>query len=232
MTSCPGWEGEREMMRDLPPARKTRASLTSRANRGFTLIEVAFVLVIIGLLLGLGAQLLPMLVKQNKLKEDRQLVQEAKTALIGYALATGRLPYAGAGTNGLETTNRLNGYLPWSTIGFKSMDAYQTPLFYAVDFHLTASGSVTRTVIGPLIQTPPVQSDNLYSDNGYVRVAFIVISAGVNRRVDPPNDKNGNGIVDSNDGNTFAAPSAPMTSSYDDILDSESMSLLNGIAPQ
>ena len=62
-------------------------SLSSR--RGFTLVEIAFVLVLVGILVGFGVQMLPMLVKQNKLKEDRAFVKQTRTAIIGYALATG-----------------------------------------------------------------------------------------------------------------------------------------------
>ncbi len=213
------------MNQDLASKRNIVFPAQSSSRKGFTLIELAFVLVIVGLLLGLGAQLIPMLVTQNKLSDDRTRVKEAKTALIGYALATGRLPFASLSTNGLETPNQYNGYLPWSTIGITGVDAFQTTLFYAVDFNLTTAGSVTQTVIGKLISdTPPLPpNQKLYSDLGAVRVAFVVISAGQNRILNnPPNNINGN---------TFAAPSAPVTSNYDDILESESLSLLNGIAP-
>ena len=82
------------MNQDLASKRNIVFPAQSSSRKGFTLIELAFVLVIVGLLLGLGAQLIPMLVTQNKLSDDRTRVKEAKTALIGYALATGRLPFA------------------------------------------------------------------------------------------------------------------------------------------
>jgi type II secretory pathway pseudopilin PulG len=195
---------------------------------------MAFVLVIVGILAGFGAQMLPMLVKQNKLKDDRALVKEAKNAIIGYAVATGSLPYASDSTNGLPTAGRLNGYLPWSTLGISSKDAYQTTLFYAVDKNLIPAGSVTKAVLNPLIATPPPVVDNLYTDfpaPGAIRVAFVVISAGENRRVDSRNDKNGNGILDTNDGNLFESASALITSNYDDILEAESMTALAFLAP-
>jgi prepilin-type N-terminal cleavage/methylation domain-containing protein len=204
------------------------------SRKGFTLIEIAFVLVLIGILAGFGAQMLPMLVKQNKLKDDRALVKEAKNAIIGYALATGRLPYASISTNGLPTAGRLNGYLPWSTLGISSKDAYQTTLFYAVDLHLTTAGSVTKAVLNPLIATPPPAGQNLYTDfpaPGAIRVAFVVISAGENRRVDSRNDKNGNGILDTNDSNLFESPSTLITSNYDDIVEAESLTSLAFLAP-
>ncbi len=218
----------------MPAHACLRRRLLSR--KGFTLLEMAVVLVVLGLLVGLGAQMLPMLVKQNRLTEDRALVKEAKNAIIGYALATGRLPYASADANGLPTTGRLNGYLPWSTLGIRSKDAYQTTLSYAVDVHLTVAGSVTKAVLNPLIATPPPSNQSLYTDfPGSVRVAFVVISAGANRRIDPRNDKNGNsaagGSIDTGDGNVFESPSTTISSNYDDVLEAESMTSLAFLAP-
>jgi prepilin-type N-terminal cleavage/methylation domain-containing protein len=204
------------------------------SRKGFTLIEIAFVLVLIGILAGFGAQMIPMLVKQSKLKDDRAMVKEAKNAIIGYAVATGRLPYASLSTNGIPTAGRLNGYLPWSTLGINSKDVYQKTLFYAVDKNLIPAGSVTKAVLNPLIATPPLPVDNLYTDfpaPGAIRVAFVVISSGENRRVDSRNDKNGNGIIDPSDGNLFESSSTPITSTYDDILEAESMTHLAFLAP-
>ena len=209
------------------------------SRKGFTLIEIAFVLVLIGILVGFGAQMLPMLVKQNRLKEDRELVKEAKNAIIGYAVATGSLPYASDDTNGKPSLiGSLNGYLPWATLGIRSKDAYQTTLSYAVDGHLTVAGSVTKVVLNPLIATPPPPSQNLYTDftvpTGSVRVAFVVISAGENRRIDTRNDKNGDGYIghiEINDGNVFESPSMLITSNYDDIVEAESLTSLAFLAP-
>jgi prepilin-type N-terminal cleavage/methylation domain-containing protein len=205
------------------------------SRKGFTLIEIAFVLVLIGILVGFGAQMLPMLVKQNRLKEDRELVKEAKNAIIAYAVATGNLPYASNNANGLPTPGLLNGRLPWSTLGIRSKDAYQTTLSYAVDMHLVAAGSITKAVLNPLIATPPPANQNLYTDfPGSVRVAFVVISAGENRKIDVRNDKNGNGTIgyiDAGDGNVFESPSTIITSTYDDIVEAESLTSLAFLAP-
>jgi prepilin-type N-terminal cleavage/methylation domain-containing protein len=205
------------------------------SQKGFTLIEMAFVLVIIGILVGFGAQMIPMLVKQGKLKDDRELVKEAKNAIIAYAVATGSLPYASNNANGLPTAGLLNGRLPWSTLGIRSKDAYQSTLSYAVDFHLTPAGSVTKAVLNPLIATPPPAAQNLYTDfPGSVRVAFVVISPGENRRIDIRNDKNGTGAIgyiDAGDGNVFESPSTLINSNYDDIVEAESLTSLAFLAP-
>jgi len=206
-------------------------------RRGFTLIEVSIALVILGLLVGLGAQLLPMLVKQKKLSDSRMLVKEAKTAIIGYVMATGRLPYASATTNGTVTTGRLSGYLPWATLGMAGRDPYNTTLFYAVESHLvnTTSTAQFKQRLALLISGATTADlfcvDTSVTPNATVPVAFVVISAGENMRADSPNDDNNNRRVDVNDDNRFAAPSRPITSTYDDVLESAGLPYLNGLIP-
>lgn len=209
----------------------TSAIARPSLRSGFTLIELAFVLVIIGLLLGLGAELLPMLVKQSKLKEDRLLVKETKTAIIGYALATGRLPYASTTINGSETTGILNGYLPWATLGIAGKDVYLTTLSYAVDSYLTSTTSVAqfKARLGELING--THAPDLFCDSGNLRVAFVVISGGENMRSDAPNDDNGDGIITMIDNNQFASPSATPTATYNDILETASLTYLYGLFP-
>ena len=65
-----------------------------KARRGFTLIELAIVLVILGLLLGMGVGLVGMLTKRIKIREAREKIREAREvvnaaidALIGHAMS-------------------------------------------------------------------------------------------------------------------------------------------------
>ncbi len=54
---------------------------------GFTLVELAIVLVIVGLLIGMGAGLLGPLTKRAKLIETRNTVKEVYETINGYAAA-------------------------------------------------------------------------------------------------------------------------------------------------
>jgi len=81
-------------------------------NRGLTLIEMAIVLVIIGLLVSVGAALIGPLTKRAKLTETREIVKNAYESILGFAISNKRLP------------NQL------SDLGIKSTDAYLNNLIY------------------------------------------------------------------------------------------------------
>lgn len=110
---------------------------------GFTLVEMAVVLVILGLML--GGLLLPLTAQmdQRNLGEARLQIREIEEALIGYALATGRLPCsadpaiatgdAGAGEERDCSVVGMNaGVLPWVTLGLKETDPWGRRFSYRV----------------------------------------------------------------------------------------------------
>ena len=63
-----------------------------RPRAGFTLVEMAVVLVIVGLML--GGMLIPITAQmdQRNYSETRQRMNDIREALIGYGLAHGHLP--------------------------------------------------------------------------------------------------------------------------------------------
>jgi prepilin-type N-terminal cleavage/methylation domain-containing protein len=195
-------------------------------SKGFSLIEMAFVLIIAGIIISMGVQLLPMLVRQHKFTDASNRVQEAKTALIGYALANGRLPRACSGTGGTETANRYRGYLPYAVLGMKGTDPYNepNPVYYAVDQNLTTTTSTAqfKTRLTDIISTSTLPNPQLHC-NGSLDAAFLVFSAGPNRAVNAPNSTTGTA--------NFETPGAPPTSTYDDILDAVSLTYLLGRLP-
>ncbi len=66
--------------------------LYNHKQKGLTLVEVAIVLVILGLMIGLGASLIGPLTKRAKLQETRDIVKAAKEAVLGYVVKHKRLP--------------------------------------------------------------------------------------------------------------------------------------------
>lgn len=104
--------------------------LTRKTHCGFTLVEMAMVLLIIGLLLGGLAPTLSAQMEAQRVSETRKQLEEIQQALVGYAVAYGRLPCpASASSNGEESptgggncTNFYDGYVPAATLGITSVN--------------------------------------------------------------------------------------------------------------
>lgn len=124
---------------------------------GFTLVEMAIVLVILGFVL--GALLLPLQVQREQvfLSQTEVTLQSAKRALIGFAQSRGRLPCpATLVSNGMEQplgggacTQRV-GFLPAATLGIQptdvqgfALDGWNNRIIYAVTQSNTAGGAAT-----------------------------------------------------------------------------------------
>jgi len=120
------------------------------SERGFTLIEMAIVLVIVGLLLGGLLMPLSAQMDQQRISVTQKALDEIKEALIGYAInqTPPHLPCpdktggGGAGTanDGLEdftiatgacVTNEGN--IPWATLGVTDVDGWGNRIHYRVD---------------------------------------------------------------------------------------------------
>lgn len=105
-------------------------------SHGFTLVEMAVVLVIVGLML--GGLLIPLSaqIDQQRLNETRKSLAEIQEALIGFAIMHGRFPcpttqidpaVAGYGEeDAVCTAPAAEGYLPWKTLGLREIDSWGT----------------------------------------------------------------------------------------------------------
>jgi len=65
-----------------------------RGEEGFTLVELAIVLVIIGMLIGVGAGMMGPLVKAAKYNETKETVNAAVSSMIGFGTSNNRIPTA------------------------------------------------------------------------------------------------------------------------------------------
>lgn len=113
---------------------------------GFTLVEMAVVLVIVGLLLGGIMTPLSAQMDQRRISETQKALEEINQALIGFAIVNGRLPCpapaatpTGAAGAGLEPAPPLAdgcannaGVLPWATLGVNETDAWGRRYTYKV----------------------------------------------------------------------------------------------------
>jgi prepilin-type N-terminal cleavage/methylation domain-containing protein len=130
--------------------RRSRAAAHAIARKrtdGFTLAELAVVLVIVALLV--GSLLVPLSAQMDlrNAADTRRALAEIREALLGYAAVNGRLPcpapatiasgVAGAGLEGGWTAlgcpnQNQAGVVPWATLGVPETDAWGRRYSYRV----------------------------------------------------------------------------------------------------
>ncbi len=126
-----------------------------RAAAGFTLIELAVVLVLVGLLIVIAAMTIPRLTERQRLDTTRdRTLDDVAQALVEFAAANGRLPCADTSVpaNGLEGSGAVSscgvapadrvGRVPYRALGFSDpvLDEAHLPVRYAV-YRGSAAGS-------------------------------------------------------------------------------------------
>ncbi len=119
------------------------AGATDRES-GFSLVELAVVLAILGLLLGALLKPLRGQVETQQYQEAERALADVRDAVIGFALANGRLPcpadatvVSGAAGAGVEartgtTCSSANGVVPWTTLGLPELDPWGRRYTYRV----------------------------------------------------------------------------------------------------
>jgi prepilin-type N-terminal cleavage/methylation domain-containing protein len=153
---------------------KDKTPTVAARSGGFTLTELAVVLVIVGLLLGGLISTYSIQIELGKISDTRKTLETARDALIGFAAANGRLPCpATAASNGVEvgTAGVVGvggvcqvgtvagggqpglGFVPAATLALTPVDkngylvdSWSSPIRYAV----TTSGSSEFTTQGQL----------------------------------------------------------------------------------
>ncbi len=135
-------------------------------KKGFTLIELAIVLVLVGLLLGLGTSLVGILIKQVKRRETQERLDAAVESVIGYA--------------------QTHKYLPDNATFFSVVrtprDTYGKPFIYIYYSALAGSGGYCGKKESPI--TIRICHDNGCSSYEEIKnVAFLVLSSGENYNI-------------------------------------------------
>jgi prepilin-type N-terminal cleavage/methylation domain-containing protein len=165
-------------------------------QRGFSLIELAIVLVIITILIGGLAVPLSAQIQARRIGETKQAMQEAREALFGYAMThpasivpTSRyLPCPDIDGDGHEDRvsdsqcSGYQGFFPWADLGAAPQDAWGNRLGYAVVVQFInrtkgfSASSPTSTEFTPLrICTTHTCSADVATD-----VVFVLVSYGPN----------------------------------------------------
>lgn len=151
------------------------------------MIEIAIVMVIIGLLAGGGISLMGMLTQRKARNETIDYLKQAEAALISFAVINGRLPWADTSGNGNENSGASSGNMPYQTLKLIPTDPNKRVLKYAVNGNLgtdrTTSCNALRSGLlgGPAV----VDADGAATS---FQTAAILISAG-------PADADGDGNV-------------------------------------
>jgi len=120
------------------------------SHNGFTLIEMSIVLVIVALLVGGLLAPLSTQKEQERRRENVAHMEQAREALIGFAIVKGRLPCPDTDVpiDGVENTcpagntdlDPNSGTLPWVTLGLDTgLDPWGFPIGYAVNGAFTST---------------------------------------------------------------------------------------------
>lgn len=181
-------------------------------QRGFTLIELAIVLVILTILIGGLAVPLSAQIQARRVAETRQTLEEAREAILGYAMThpadvTGKrhLPCPDTDTPpdgkenrdaGSKTCAQTYGLLPWVDLGTAPHDAWGNRLRYAVNWQYAngASGFSAGSVLNDPLDI--CNSHTCASPDVAANVVFVLVSHG-------PNGWGGRNV----NGSALAAPS-------------------------
>jgi len=128
---------------------RTMKFASHRKSSGFSLVEMAIVLAIVGLLLGGLLPTISSQIEQQRRNETRKLMDEIKDALIGYTIINGKLPCPATVTYGEADGTCANpssdNYLPWKTLGVPETDAWGGKWLYRVEPAFASSVPFTLT---------------------------------------------------------------------------------------
>ena len=151
--------------------------LPSLNKHGFTLIEIAIVMVIIGLLAGGGVSIMGMLTQRKARNETIDYLKETKEALISYANINGKLPWADTDGDGNQNNNATSGTLPYLDLMVRPSDPYKRVLRYGINSNLGTDRPTTCNALKAGFSSGPRVVDGDGAATSFY-IAAILISSG------------------------------------------------------
>ena len=224
---------------------QSKGSNSSQA--GFTLIEMAIVVVIAGIVISIIATVLPSLISSAKIKKAEAILEKVDYAVQGYIAANGRCPCPDTDGDGLEnriaganppaddTCSAYVGRIPYATLGISSgLDAWQNPIRYGVyeDMIRTARSTLCAQApcslcLADFVSNPDATWLRTNDGTNAVNVAYILASGG-------PKDLDGDSdFFDGRNASAtstfeFETPDRISAANYDDLLRVGALTYLQG----
>lgn len=181
--------------------RQILSGVLPRMRRGFTLIEIAIVLVVIGLIVSGGLLAVSPVIQSAKISETKQKMATVEAALLGYIIANGCMPcpaqrgaaatgqtadtaaavYTGCTTNGCVTNGE--GLVPWVSLGIAQDDAtdgWNRRFTYGVDPTRAVASSMQRNADGsfPAFASTIDIETLAGADQAYTSIVYVLLSHG------------------------------------------------------
>ena len=208
-----------------PKERPAMTSPLSRYSRclakrhGFTLIEMAIVMIIIGILSGGGAFVMGMLTERKARNESIDYLNQGREALLSFASTQGKLPSADTNQDGIGDGATAGGF-PYLDLKLRPTDLYKRVLRYELNPNLSTDLQTTCSALKTGLSGSPDVVDGDGSSTAFP-VAAILVSSG-------PMDADGDGnILDRvtsgphQGNNTTGAPNYirfPPIETFDDLV--------------
>ena len=149
-----------------------------RGDKGFTLVEIAIVLIILGLLITLGTALIGPLTKRSKMTESRETVKHAKEAFLGFVVKNGYLPREQT----VATPPCINSSCqvgatcdPFCEVGAGRRDAWGSDLVYFAADEIEGTGRNACGVNSTAMQINDCQSGACAAKSN---IAYVIYSMG------------------------------------------------------